>query len=1710
MLSSEHREALNRILPLLRHAYWTDGRADLPLSVLTAEEERLLPDLVTMGCLQDGADGHLYDAMPWGDIERLIMQTGRQDEALDRATLRPYLHQIALNLDEADKLLLLSSLGLVERKEDGVAGARSRLEREMGAALSFIEERDALQVRYGVFEPFMTIRDFVLDYPLPRDPLYVTQRILLWNLYQENHILLLQTGQDSRLWRVRSRTAEIVRLLAYLRKRQAAANRKAYLDTRLVRDVRWEMRRRTVPERDIPFERLLVNVINDTLDPQRTSWDDPAWHKVHDLYLDVMAARYSTVSQFQERSIRHIFSLLRQQTSDPRGVVITTATGSGKTLAFSAPMLLQALLEKAVARRPGVKAMCIYPRQKLAENQLAEFVRLMQRMNKALRHLGMPTLTIGIDYQGTPYNLDSFKPPQQPRDGQMMKGKYNRFWTWHAGGGAWRCPYTDCPACGQPLLFRKDGERTWLECFACGEQIDYILTTRDAQRAAPPDVLIITTESINRRLSDPAFQGLFGDETFTIPGLVMLDEIHLYTGVNGAQVALLVRRLLQRLHLAAETLGRQEAPVVVGLSATIREPVHHLCRLTGLPAQSVLHEQVDPATDRTRQVGADHYIFVRPDREEPQPLSTLARAAQCLAHNMHQPAGNDQAFTVLGFVDSLDIVGRWGRLMDHIEQKENFAFRDPEQIRTSGALLTYAQRPAANCNECFQKPQAPNSECSLFQIGECWWFMRQGGRLAPLQVQSVRSGVPMLPGYDMTIATSVLEVGYDDADIMSVIQYMAPQNVASFVQRKGRGGRGPSDRPISLTVINPNHANDVHLYRHAHVLIDPLYSKLPLNVENEEVLKVHGIMSFFDYVAFQLRRQPGSPSPWYAKRNVLPHYQRILASEWAGFERTYLRPLVGNNQRILDRVRGRVRDFAHALEQRGRASLSIDLAHELPRNLFSSINLPEVDALDADSRDRSYSMEKLAIDHAMRELVPGRVTYRFGRQHHQAYWVPPTPPGEEAEEGRCSIEALYKLSDEPAERIDWRLVPGSLAPLHFNRTQGSQSPGTLPLYRPLAAYLHRFAHDEGEKSHWDNWFYCDRCRGFFRRNQLKEHSGHAPARLGDGSGGYPIGFLQVNADSRLLNPDTVFYGGSDLFAQGYWFGPFARLINSLAFFNRNAGEYLHVHKVNLGSEVWARFVDRPSKSWTYSFALKGDDAALGYTMHTEGVTLRLADTEFLSPEDLPPGLRQRLRAAAFAFDILSASKRPDAPRLLPAASLVEALLIWYDELDQEEFARQLRSDRSTLREKLETVFKRLPERFPIQHQEAVLDTLEDDRFWHSIVLPAFERRLAQPDLSAERLFVNDVFFHSFKHTLRDAVATELGAESGINLGGWWHASYDFPNMGDRREMTLFEFGLYGIGYMRDWFNKFPIIPQAVWNALEERMGHCPTGDEEVFLQEVLRLPLDRLERLADQVHLIRAAPSFRDRQDAVSALDDFMRDEYGLELSESLRRLLVRLFGEPLELEPGQVIEDWRLYRDLNVDLLNSLSSLVHQPSIEELEGRAYKLLNTCPDQMPAWNQLKSYLETILPPPQVVRRLRSEMGKRFLTTCVDGCPDCLHGACELEVALERSSLLLSRHVLAVAIDKLRGPLTVVLADQATEVQVAELRDRLEHNGVAYLVYKWADTARVARLTSILLSEPIELGERQFGVQINGTAYERIDLANRDVRYRLALRCYPLE
>ena len=109
----------------------------------------------------------------------------------------------------------------------------------------------------------------------------------------------------------------------------------------------------------------------------------------------------------------------------------------------------------------------------------------------------------------------------------------------------------------------RDRNADRLRCVSCHLTLDGDLAlTRESLRARPPDLLFTTTEMLNRHASATGLGRLMGWRAATPPRLVLLDEVHTYSGVHGAQVALLLRRWRHSVR----------SPVTfAGLSATLRD-----------------------------------------------------------------------------------------------------------------------------------------------------------------------------------------------------------------------------------------------------------------------------------------------------------------------------------------------------------------------------------------------------------------------------------------------------------------------------------------------------------------------------------------------------------------------------------------------------------------------------------------------------------------------------------------------------------------------------------------------------------------------------------------------------------------------------------------------------------------------------------------------------------------------------------------------------------------------------------------------------------------------------------------------------------------------------------------------------------------------------------------------------------------------------------
>ena len=177
-----------------------------------------------------------------------------------------------------------------------------------------------------------------------------------------------------------------------------------------------------------------------------------------------------------------------------RNVIIATGTGSGKTESFLYPILLYLYKEFSLNRLgPGVRALILYPMNALANDQrerLGDICRKLKESNSPFQ------FTFGQYIGETPEDKnDSF------RDANFH------------------------------LSNRLPGE----------------LVLRSEMRETPPHILLTNYSMLEYLLLRPQDSPLFDKGQAQWWKFLVLDEVHQYRGSNGIEMAMLLRRLKQRL-----------------------------------------------------------------------------------------------------------------------------------------------------------------------------------------------------------------------------------------------------------------------------------------------------------------------------------------------------------------------------------------------------------------------------------------------------------------------------------------------------------------------------------------------------------------------------------------------------------------------------------------------------------------------------------------------------------------------------------------------------------------------------------------------------------------------------------------------------------------------------------------------------------------------------------------------------------------------------------------------------------------------------------------------------------------------------------------------------------------------------------------------------------------------------------------------------------
>jgi len=1533
--------------------------------------------------------------------------------------------------------------------------------------LTLIERHEAQQMRYGLYDTLLTGDEVFNRFSsVPEQGV----RAALDDLHERALIIRFEDRTDHQDWVFRSRTAETVRLMSNLRQRRVNSKReksihRADRSPHLVHDLKFEIRRRHVPGRNRPVADLTASI---------RDRDDPALEKAADI-LETLFAQ-TEFSGFQQRAFDGIADhlLLQPQHSPNEGMVITADTGAGKTYASFLPTLAYCIAEKGVRCRSGVKAICLYPRVALSEDQLETFVQLIYRVNQHLP--SDQAVTVGIDSGASPYTLGDF---QKPDDDYLQN---RRGWRWDERNSRYVCPFAHCPACnGQLAVQQTAPERIF--CVECGESHPCILYAKEQFRTAPPDVLLATTESLNNRLMNSRYQMLFGDPDFPPPAVVMLDEIHLQSSTKGSQIALLLRRLATRLRQTREEHAHVPRLMTVGLSATIAQPRAFFSDLTGLTSSAIT--LVEPQEDELEAAGAENYLFVRAEQEEDTAvISTLLQTAMAVVHSMPLPSPEEQAdgidkYKTFGFAQSLDIVGRWLYQLTDAEKmnEDDIAARrgssSPKYWPIGHTPLYWYRTPGHNrrlfpsffgrpvdteaCERCIERGY-PDLKCVYFQEGECWWTLYEGLR-DPMRIKRKTAAdrqVSIEDDDDLIITTSALEVGYDDPSIMGVIQYQSPSNVASFVQRKGRGGRKVGTRPLITTVLSPHKTSDVFLYQNHHLLVAPRFDKLPLNPGNVFLQRIHGFYALFDWLAYFAARQELSlrlgnymDEEHYAalkrltaQSEVLDGFRDYLSRAFDLRDPSHTQMLLVdpgahslNDSGILTRGLSTLMEAlhqAHDIEHSGSVAARREVLRDyLPQNLFSDINLPELN-VHYGHRDRPTA-EDIAL--ALTETIPGNVTFRGGGG---SSWIAP-PLGSGAV---FILEDAYTLSGQRRHEavLDMRKVPERVRRLMDIRGRVQRE---LIMIRPLAVGLQRFGDRDG--SQW--WFDGSSKPGELLSPRPEERPpvGSNIRQVRHASSGYPISFTQIE-HLEMVGRRFSFVPGDH-----------AELFNDLgqALFNRidfasdaDNGNLMDVRRVIVGSQysMKLRGADAPVENVVTFARREAPDelTAIGYEMQTEGILFKLSD---LDPDEWsvsrPTAARLQRNFVKHAV-VTELSAQPDV-NYFAAERFAEVMLT---------IADLWTKNRGWPEEKFEEVLCAKEDKIHTALEWAIGDVYHLSRKNTEAVTRIFNQS------GARKVFANcynemhsggprytqyleDTFVHTLKHALKQTAQNLAGVEAMQYVAGYTLLNMDFGELRDR-PVWLYELGMGGVGVMRSVQDVLRDDPSRFWTIFETTLEHCGVEEEDRFLLNILALPEDVLETLHECVGRLQAARSSTERETALRELRDVLQQARGFPPQHGQIKSLLRIFSDDYTGREGFL--NWKLYRELNRQWVPNLTErLGRLPTRTEVRGLLHYAL-THPNEKrqeeeqaayPELTRLLELYESEYEGDDIRQVFENVVGRRLLLNCRDVCPTCLDEGpgCQIDPP-GLSTLTLSRALVNEVLWDIRQARTVSCTNETSTSDLA--------------------------------------------------------------------------
>ncbi len=1420
--------------------------------------------------------------------------------------------------------------------------------------LNELEDMEARRINFGVFESWSSPPE--LAQALGRGRREVMDAIN--ELATAGYVLLDADG------RVRSRMAELAREVRYVKQRFRTddASRRPYL----VRALKVELKSRDKPVRDSRLSSVVGEVSHATAgDPVGAS----ALEGVAAMLRDVWQDDDPVLAGFQRRALQQLFTSWRGVSTEDT-FVVTADTGSGKTEAALLPLIAGATCD-ALEGREGTRAVLVYPRIRLGANQAQRLVGYLAAL--AVRD-GMPTLRIGLQNGQVPQVFD------------RVHSSIADLWSPVTRGGL-SFPFFGCPACdGDLTLLPGDGEggADRLTC-SCGWSYAGWVGTKAGMRERPPDFFLPVTESLHQWQQDSQYGALFGDRPgFEPPRAVVADEIHLYTHIHGSQVGYALRRLLAR-----ATLNANDAPPVlaIGMSATLGRPAKVWGALTGRP--HVVDIRPEPEEREINPRGREYFYFVQPEVEsrgkDIAGAATTIQALMCLAHGMRRRSGASGGYRGIVFLDSIDKLKRLhGDYQDAEEGKRLASYR----------TRLYDDDPASGIprRECCRDP----ATCDTFRDGECWYFAATDtaqttasgnyfpGRHVIVADRPVFSGTggrveEMIRRSDVVFATSSLEVGYDDPDMTLVYQHYAPGNLASFIQRKGRGGRGADDRPVTGVTLSPYSPRDSWYFRRPARMLDASGFEVPVNLENYFVVRGQVLAVLLDYIARHRARDLGS--------GVITGSDGLLLEPalLADADRA-VRAVCGD--RIYKTLQ--VVDLSHFWASAvGSAVAPIPLKAEprawrqilpwVPDVLFEEVNLPSIVVAFEGSEDEREEPIDIAFDAA----TPGNITRRYGVHH--LHWTVPidgrapwtdveTVALPESFHGGGIDALLNELPSEIREEIGPNPYPGVYLPHRVPLRTAGRMRGADWLadwvFDPNTRHLSRI---EPGDSH--------------ARGLLVHHKSQA----------------QLRGASWVLSDDAR---GRTLSLAGFdWLFP-----RALSFRGNDAAggrTGLTIGRVNWGADAELRLMDPDMEDvpMTQVFVHPNGGQTLlhGYQVETEGIRLHL-DSErvgkFVRDEAarLAESSDGRWHRGQFLRYLIGSRSRSAGLNGYEAERAAELLFSAAGPPELRDKLRRLlrRWDSTRLLDLLRQTYEELLSHHPLltpSRVERLGRSLGDHRF-RTLFSSALEQLRSREAVEA---YLRSVLLHSLAVRVKQwFVLHGRGEERRVLC----HAKLPVQFGAEAEDtITVAETGAHGDGTTRTFIENIDSVLEE-WR--DGALVECPNAREDALIDAI---------HARKDCHRVWRSMDVRDSEQL-----EALFGELGVDARTNdtfVQGIVTLLFGH--ESAGHERFARFDLFAETRAVGARLVERLERQPSTWELTSAVVSAARSCSEDTPEFTRLLAAYETLEGASQEeslsgAARVADQAYRLSGRLCVDGCQGCLHVGSDVVSGLV-SEALLSRALL---------------------------------------------------------------------------------------------------